>query len=72
MRKYIKAIVPIVVMMLTTVLTVSCDKEDEVPPREEKSMTNKSYKMPDPVELTPSEKAVIDAIVDEYRAATDQ
>ncbi len=71
MKRYITIIFSLVVVILTAVTTLSCQQADEVPPRQESTVTTKRYRMPDPVLLTSEEKEEIDAISDEYHQATD-
>lgn len=72
MNKYIKHLLPIMLGSIVTMMATACGNEDEVPPRNEQTVTVKNYKMPDPTPLNNSDKATIDAIKDEYKKATEE
>ena len=52
-------------------IITSCQKEDEVPQKEEKTNMYKTYKLPSPEKLSADEKTAVDAIKDEYNKSTN-
>lgn len=49
-----------------------CEEADEVPPRPEKSSSNKAYKMPEPIVLSTEEYAIVNLIREEYNENVTQ
>lgn len=71
MKQYLKIFLPAVIMLMTAMGSVSCQKEDEVPPRETSNYLKKVYKMPEPEDLSSADQQEVDAIKDEYNKSTN-
>ncbi len=71
MKRYIKLLMLIAVLFTATMIITSCQKEDEVPQKEEKTNMYKTYKLPSPEKLSADEKTAVDAIKDEYNKSTN-
>lgn len=62
-----KTILKIAVLFcLSSVITTSCDKPNELPPKSTAININANYKMPVSTPLTEEERSVLNTIRDEY------
>lgn len=68
MKKYIYIIIGVIGFSIGLAFT-SCERYDEMPPRQETSVTSKRYKLPDPVILSADEQAEVAQIRAEYNAS---